>query len=356
MALGDQGLQAGGAGGIGEVTPGEGQIGGGGTVEVPEAQHLGRRQAFPAAAGPPDQVLQGGPVLRSDGDESFYVHCVEIDDRFVAATPEGVPLEFVVAGLGSRFVALFVDTVVQGVAEAIVVIALVRSIGVSSATRQYVTVGAISLTTFLVAFGYFVLFESLNAGRSPGKAMTGLRVVRTSGGPVALRASLLRNVARLADWLPSFYVLGTVLILATRHHQRLGDLLAGTLVVRGPRTAASRMVAGTPWDDRGQWQQAPAPAERRRRQAGGRGGAPGWAGGGWLPPELAHWDVTGVGEPEVALVQRFLGARAGYAPEAHARLASDLATRLWPVVAGPTAPMDVERFLEAVVAVKSVRR
>ena len=91
------------------------------------------------------------------------------------------------------------------------------------------------------------------------------------------------------------------------------------------------------------------PRRRPRASPGpGAGWAPRWAAAGWLPPELAHWDVTGVGEPELALVQRFLGARAGYTAEARARLASDLATRLWPLVAGPTAPMDAERFLEAV--------
>jgi len=63
-----------------------------------------------------------------------------------------------------------------------------------------------------------------------------------------------------------------------------------------------------------------------------------------------------VGDPELAVVQRFLAARAGYTPEARARLALDLASHLWPVVAGPAGPMDAERFLEAVVLVKSVRR
>ncbi len=172
---------------------------------------------------------------------------MEIDDRYVSATPEGVSLEFVLAGLGSRFTAAVIDLLLQSACAAIVIVALVKSIGFSSSTRGYVTGGAIVLTVFVVLFGYFVLFETLNAGRSPGKALTGLRVVQLHGGPVGVRASVLRNVARLVDWIPGLYGVGAVLILATRNNQRLGDLLAGTLVVR-ERSGASRLEASAPWD------------------------------------------------------------------------------------------------------------
>jgi uncharacterized RDD family membrane protein YckC len=285
---------------------------------------------------------------------------VEIDDRFVAATPEGVSLEFVLAGLGSRFLAILLDLILQAAVIAIVVLALTKLIGFSTPTRQYVTTGAISLVGVLLILGYFVLFESLNAGRTPGKAMTGLRVVRVTGGPVGLRASLLRNVVRLVDWLPSLYAVGAVLILATRNHQRLGDMLAGTLVVR-ERTAVSRLATGTAWNHQSQWgapawSNGPPPGTPPAGAATWPGAAgPGWASQRWLPPELSHWDVTNVSAPELDLVNRFLAGRGGYTAEARSRLASDLASRLWPRVAGPTGPMDPEAFLEAVVLVKSVR-
>lgn len=203
---------------------------------------------------------------------------MEIDDRFVAATPEGVSLEFVLAGLGSRFLAIFLDLIFQVAVIVIIVWALVKSIGFSTPTREYVTTGAISLVSVLLILGYFVLFESLNAGRTPGKAMTGLRVVRVTGGPVGLRASLLRNVVRLVDWLPSLYAVGAILILVTRNHQRLGDMLAGTLVVR-ERTAMSRLAAGTPWDHQAQWS---APAWSGAPASGAPG--PGSASPRWMPP------------------------------------------------------------------------
>ena len=280
---------------------------------------------------------------------------MEIDDRFVAATPEGVSLEFVLAGLGSRFVAIFLDLIIQAAAIVIIVWALIKSIGFSTPTRQYLTTGAISLVGVILILGYFVLFESLNAGRSPGKAMTGLRVVRITGGPVGVRASLLRNVVRLVDWLPSLYAAGAILILASRNNQRLGDMLAGTLVVR-ERTAVSHLAAGTAWNQQAQWggptwTDAPHPGAPTGPAAPG----PGWASPQWLPPELAHWDVTKVNAQELAIVQRFLAGRGGYTAAARSALASDLASRLWPRVAGPTGPMDPEMFLEAVVLVKSAR-
>jgi len=282
---------------------------------------------------------------------------MEIDDRYVAATPEGVSLEFVLAGLGSRFVAVFIDLVIQVLAAGIVIAAVDAAIGTSSTTRQYVAAGVDVLIGFLAVFGYFVLFECLNAGRSPGKALTGLRVVRVDGGPVGVRASVLRNVGRLVDLLPSLYAVGAVLILVTRNNQRLGDLLAGTLVIR-ERGAASRLAAGRPWTDGGQWDPSgwtPPPAPGQPGAGNPGVGSRPWAPPPWLPPELAHWDVTRVGAAELAVVNRFLAARAGYTAEARQHLAVDLAGRLWPLVAGPTAPMDAEHFLEAVRLVKAAR-
>jgi len=299
------------------------------------------------------------------GDESFYVHDVEIDDRYVAATPEGVSLEFVLAGLGSRFVAILLDTILQGVLIYALSYATAKVVGSSSSTRDYVDLGVVSLIVFLVGFGYFVLFETLNRGRSPGKALTGLRVVRANGGPVGFRASLLRNVVRLADLLPAFYFLGALLIPVTKRHQRLGDMLAGTLVVR-ERTAVSAMQAGTPWTPSGQWSSTawaagPVPPWAAPGPVPGAAQHPGaWApaatpGAPWLPPELAHWDVTRVGDGEMVVLSRFMAGRAGYTLEARARLATDLASRLWPLVAGPTGPMDAEQFLQAVWTVKAAR-
>src|SRR5206468_11279553 len=89
---------------------------------------------------------------------------------------------------------------------------------------------------FLVYFGYDVAFETLASGRTPGKRAAGLRVVRLGGEPVGFVASAVRNLGRLVDMQPGLlYAVGAATILFSRHNQRLGDLAAGTLVVRERR-------------------------------------------------------------------------------------------------------------------------
>lgn len=268
---------------------------------------------------------------------------MEFEDRYVTSTPEGVTLELVLAGLGSRFVAYLVDFIVVAAAEVALVLAFAAASGARpSTTTTDLLAGTEAVLAFAIAFGYFIVFETLDNGRSIGKRMVGLRVVLVGGGAVGFRASLLRNLARLVDMMPGvFYLVGSVLVLATRRNQRLGDLLAGTLVIRQRLAAAT--AAPRDWSERSQWARrvgwvAPPPAAV------------------WLPPELAVWDVTAVGAEELTLVHMFLANRSGYSPEARARLAYDLAARLWPKVAGPTATMDAERFLEAVAWVKAARR
>ena len=89
-----------------------------------------------------------------------------------------------------------------------------------------------SSAVFGVIFFYHVLFEVLGSGRTLGKRWTGLRVVRSGGRPVTLTRSALRNVLRVIDILPGFYAIGMTVIFITRLNQRIGDLAAGTHVVR----------------------------------------------------------------------------------------------------------------------------
>jgi uncharacterized RDD family membrane protein YckC len=189
---------------------------------------------------------------------------------------------------------------------------------------------AVAVVLFLAGQlgGYFVLCEVLGGGTSVGKRALGLRVVDKSGGPVGLRSSLVRNVLRLADALPAFYVVGIVAVVATRHNQRLGDLAAGTLVIR------SRLP---------------------RRQAlpgAGVGVSPSVAWGMPPPAPRLGWDVTAVTPEEIAVVRQFLYRRAQLPPQARYAVAVDLATRLWSKVAGQPPWIDPERFLEQVTAEK----
>ncbi len=265
----------------------------------------------------------------------------------MSATPEGVSLSVVLAGLGSRFVAYLIDFLIQiSVFIAFVLILRAADSG-GGETSKLVTSGAVALVAFLDLFGYFVVCEMLTSGRSIGKRAVGLRVVRADGGPVGFWASAIRNILRLIDMIPyPFSLVGSVLILVTTRHQRLGDLAGGTVVIR-ERTAADKLLGPRAWDDASQWTSSPG---------GGTGSVPTFpAGPGVLPPELVHWDVTAVRPADMMVAGMFLSNRSGYTPEARGKLAVDLANGIWPMVVGAPSNMGPEQFLEAVFLVKSVR-
>lgn len=258
------------------------------------------------------------------------------EDRISIATPEGVDLELTLAGVGSRCAARVLDQFIQtGVLIALGLVAaavggFLGGGGSSSSSGGGAGTGGTAVATavvivlvFLVQFGYDVLFETLASGRSPGKRWTGLRVVRIDGAPVGFVTSAVRNLLRLVDFLPGFYGVAMVAVLASNRNQRLGDMAAGTLVVREKR------VAATPATDA-------RPGHR-------------WA------DDVSGWDVSAITTEEVATVRRFLDRRSGLMPAARERLGTELASRLFPKVAGPTGGMGAEEFLEAVVAAKSAR-
>lgn len=142
-----------------------------------------------------------------------------------------------IAGIGSRFIALLVDYLVW--IPSMLMIGKIFSYilpGISAFNRlseQW----AIALYTFLIFlfnWGYFTLFEAFGNGRTPGKRAARIRVIQRSGRAIGLFESMARNFIRFIDMIPFVvpYAVGTIAIFVTRDHQRLGDLAAGTLVVR----------------------------------------------------------------------------------------------------------------------------
>src|ERR1700754_139766 len=131
----------------------------------------------------------------------------DYQDRLKIATPEGVTVDLVLAGLGSRFSATLVDLTLKGV-----LILGVWLLGLLIGTLGIV-VGSIG--SFLIYFGYDVLFEVLGGGRTPGKRLAGLRVLREDGRPIDTLSSCIRNVIRLVDGLPLLYLPAMVSILVT---------------------------------------------------------------------------------------------------------------------------------------------
>jgi uncharacterized RDD family membrane protein YckC len=283
---------------------------------------------------------------------------MELEDRYVTSTPEGVSLSLVLAGVGSRGAAYLIDFAVQTVIDLAVYAAL--SATVSSQTSSFVAGGIYALVYFVVTFGYFVLFETFDSGRSLGKRALGIKVTRLDGSGVTFKASLVRNLLRVLYVFPLFYLVDGALIIGSTRNQRLGDFLGGTLVVRERQGATAPLPAGA-WQDPRAWSayQAPMFGWAPGAQVPGPGLPPGaypYAPyPGWLPPELVSWDVTAVTPADLIAVHAYLARRFEFEPAARSRLAHDLASRLSPRVAGPTSPMDPERFLEAVVLVKSAR-
>lgn len=154
--------------------------------------------------------------------------------RFV--TPENIEVSYEIAGIGSRYMAAVVDHLLQLaiillIAWAASLVSVTASVFNSADLPIYVQ--AISgLVIFAVIFGYFVLFELLGGGRTPGKRLTGLRVVRDGGYPIDLYASIVRNLVRIVDFLPFAYGVGLGSIFLSPDYKRLGDYAAGTLVIK----------------------------------------------------------------------------------------------------------------------------
>ena len=245
------------------------------------------------------------------------------EDRISVATPEGVTLEVTLAGVGSRFAAGLIDQLLRSVVLLALVI-LGGVVGDRGDTSAGLLLALLFVALFFVQFAYDVLFETLGAGRTPGKRWMGLRVVKAGGGPVGFVTSALRNILRIVDALPGFYVVGMLCVLFTRNNQRLGDLAAGTIVVR-ERTQRTAIQQPLP----------PSPSP--------------------VAEDGSLWDVSAISAEEVATVRRFLDRRETLAPDARERLAHQMATRLGPKVVGPPRQWQPESFLEYLVAAKAAR-
>jgi uncharacterized RDD family membrane protein YckC len=160
-------------------------------------------------------------------------------DLLSVETPESVAFSYRLAGLASRGFALMLDTLIVvliGLAEGLLAFLLYLAIAAASPSAASGAVawigGAAMVVVFLTAWGYFVIGETLGNGRTWGKRWMGLRVVRDDGSRVRFGDSVIRNLLRIVDFLPGNYTVGMISILVTRQHKRLGDMAAGTVVIR----------------------------------------------------------------------------------------------------------------------------
>lgn len=184
---------------------------------------------------------------------------VELRDQLSIDTPELVQLEFPLAGLGSRSLACIFDYFLQAAAFVLFVLAVVAlgtwlGAGTTSSAPASKTpdpggvwvAAIVFLIIFLVQWGYFTLFEAFWGGRTPGKRLFRLRVIEQSGRSITFIDALSRNLLRLVDGFPGLlYMVGAVFLFTTQRCQRLGDMVAGTVVVHEQKVAAPM------WDGNG---------------------------------------------------------------------------------------------------------
>jgi uncharacterized RDD family membrane protein YckC len=155
-------------------------------------------------------------------------------EKLSIETPEQTTLEFALAGVGSRFLAVAVDTLISYAALAIVILGGGLALwGTGEWLPGAVPWGqaALGLVLFVIHYGYFAAFEILWNGQTPGKRIAGLRVIQDSGRPITAYQGILRNLVRIVDQIPFVYGLGIISVLLSQRNKRLGDLAAGTVVV-----------------------------------------------------------------------------------------------------------------------------
>lgn len=156
------------------------------------------------------------------------------------ATPEHVVVKYRLAGLGSRSIAHILDLLLISLVILAIILFMIfvmnLPIGEFIVNRMInefssYLLAIIMIVSFLLFWGYFALFEFFTGGQTPGKMLTGLRVIQDGGQSLTFLSAIIRNILRIVDSLPSFYLLGITMIFLHPRHKRVGDLVAGTLVV-----------------------------------------------------------------------------------------------------------------------------
>jgi uncharacterized RDD family membrane protein YckC len=157
----------------------------------------------------------------------------EFDDRqLIISTPEQVSLDFPLAGIGSRFMAFLVDSLIQGLGFFVIgLLFVVIGLTLGKAVGTTWAIAILVIAAFGVYWGYFALFEAFWGGQTPGKRVVGIRVVKDSGRAIRFPEAASRNLLRIVDSLPGVYLFGLITMLISAEKKRLGDYVAGTVVV-----------------------------------------------------------------------------------------------------------------------------
>lgn len=160
-------------------------------------------------------------------------------EEYTIDTPENITFGYAVAGIGSRFVGALIDTLLIIVLLILVNFILFAAIAAADGLplgmaewAEGVVIALYALLNFAVIWGYYMVFELIWHGQTPGKRSAGTRVIAIGGGPAGFLEVAIRNLVRLVDFMPFAYSVGLVTMLFNRQSRRLGDFAAGTLVVK----------------------------------------------------------------------------------------------------------------------------
>ncbi len=218
-------------------------------------------------------------------------------DKLTIETPEQTSLEYPLAGIGSRFLAIALDTLIQWGAGLVLFVILLMV----QPTRQFWegpfnwALAVMILFAFLLQFGYFAIFEAIWNGQTPGKRFTRLRVIQESGRPITVYQAVVRNLIRIVDYLPTLYLTGIISMPISRQNRRVGDFVAGTVVVHEKPFEQLQVSWESPAADQ---------------------------------PIVPHYNATRLSVEELQLIESFLHRRSFLSAELRAAMARQIADRL----------------------------
>jgi uncharacterized RDD family membrane protein YckC len=171
-----------------------------------------------------------------------------MDRTLDVRTPESIEFSYDLAGVGSRFLAVVLDLCIQVALALLAIWGLTFAAGHSTGHVTYahadsklvlnIGIALMIAIFFMIFFGYFIFFEALWNGQTPGKKALGIRVVRDGGYPMDWGASFVRNLIRVGETILGFYAVSVIVAILSPQNKRIGDLAAGTIVVRDSRVDA----------------------------------------------------------------------------------------------------------------------
>jgi uncharacterized RDD family membrane protein YckC len=248
-----------------------------------------------------------------------------LDDELIVETPERVELHFILASVGNRFLAAALDHIIQVVLLGIIILTFGEAAGWSYFSSLGVWMAALMiLAAFTIIWGYFVFFEAIWSGQTPGKRVMKLRVIREDGRPVRFFEVFVRNLLRIVDFMPPpSYAIGVVSIVFSSQSKRIGDFVAGTVVVKERSSEAPSLEEITRVFE----------AESARAATGS---------------PVIRTDVSLLDPAEVRAIQAFLRRRFELSPSSRASLAARLAGPLASRLGIVDPQMPPEAFLEEI--------